>query len=110
MSASDAAPILTFSETDRSRLQTVVYHGHASACTCTRARESIAAFHCEVLFLPPYSPDLPPIEQAFSKIQALLRGLGAHPRDAAGGDPPGSGGHHSRRCGHLVRPRGLRPA
>jgi transposase len=29
----------------------------------------------EVRFLPPYSPDLNPIEKIFSKIKAILRGL-----------------------------------
>ena len=29
------------------------------------------------LFLPPYSPDLNPIEQAFSKLKAHLRRIGA---------------------------------
>ncbi|MBS3980988.1 MAG: transposase [Rhodobacteraceae bacterium] len=29
------------------------------------------------LFLPPYSPDLNPIEQAFSKLKAHLRLIGA---------------------------------
>jgi transposase len=35
-----------------------------------------------VLFLPPSSPDCTPIEQAFSKRKALLRGLGARTREA----------------------------
>jgi hypothetical protein len=30
-----------------------------------------------VLYLPAYSPDLNPIEQVFSKLEALLRGVGA---------------------------------
>jgi transposase len=30
-----------------------------------------------VLFLPPYSPDLNPIEMAFSKLKAHLRRIGA---------------------------------
>jgi transposase len=34
------------------------------------AVESVGA---SVLFLPPYSPDLNPIEMAFSKLKALLR-------------------------------------
>ena len=42
----------------------------------------LAARGCEVLFLPPYSPDFTPIEQAFSKLKALLRGLGARTREA----------------------------
>jgi transposase len=27
---------------------------------------------CELLYLPPYSPDLNPIEEAFAKLKALL--------------------------------------
>jgi transposase len=45
-------------------------------------RQAIAARQCELLFLPPYSPDYTPIEQAFSKLKARLRGLGARARDA----------------------------
>jgi transposase len=44
--------------------------------------EAVAARGCELLFLPAYSPDLTPIEQAFSKVKAILRGLGARPREA----------------------------
>lgn len=32
---------------------------------------------CWFLFLPPYSPVLNPIEMAFSKLKARLRGIGA---------------------------------
>jgi transposase len=35
--------------------------------------ELIAAAGAELRFLPPYSPDLNPIEQAFAKLKALLR-------------------------------------
>ncbi len=45
-------------------------------------RHAIEARGCALLFLPPYSPDFTPIEQAFSKIKAVLRGLGARARDA----------------------------
>ncbi len=38
-----------------------------------RVRELIEARGCELLFLPPYSPDFNPIEEAFSKLKALLR-------------------------------------
>ncbi len=37
------------------------------------ARELIEAAGAELRFLPPYSPDLNPIEMAFSKLKALLR-------------------------------------
>jgi transposase len=45
-------------------------------------RTAIAERQCELLFLPAYSPDFTPIEQAFSKIKAVLRGLGARTREA----------------------------
>jgi len=36
-------------------------------------REAIEARGAKLLYLPPYSPDLNPIEQAFAKLKALLR-------------------------------------
>lgn len=36
-------------------------------------REAIEARGAQLLYLPPYSPDLNPIEQVFSKLKALLR-------------------------------------
>lgn len=36
-------------------------------------RELIAAAGAELRYLPPYSPDLNPIEQSFAKLKALLR-------------------------------------
>jgi transposase len=47
-----------------------------------RIRQVIEARHCHLLFLPPYSPDCTPIEQAFSKIKAILRALGARTTEA----------------------------
>lgn len=44
-------------------------------------RAAIEARACELLFLPPYSPDCTPIEQAFSKIKATLRKLRARTRE-----------------------------
>ena len=37
------------------------------------AREVIEATGARMLFLPPYSPDFNPIENAFSKLKAILR-------------------------------------
>ena len=37
---------------------------------------------CELVYLPPYSPDLNPLEEAFAKIKALLRKAGARTREA----------------------------
>jgi transposase len=36
-------------------------------------REAIEAVGASLLFIPPYSPDLNPIEQAFAKLKAILR-------------------------------------
>ena len=38
-------------------------------------REAINAAGAELRFLPPYSPDLDPIEQAYSKFKGILRKL-----------------------------------
>jgi transposase len=37
---------------------------------------------CELVFLPPYSPEFNPIEQAFSKVKGMLRGAEARTREA----------------------------
>jgi transposase len=36
-------------------------------------RQQIEARGCQLLFLPPYSPDFSPIEEAFSKLKTYLR-------------------------------------
>jgi transposase len=48
----------------------------------TKVRQLIEARGCQVLFLPAYSPDLSPIEEAFSKIKAILPRIGARTREA----------------------------
>jgi len=40
-------------------------------------REAFEAADAELLYLPPYSPDLNPIEQAWSKLKAYLRQIAA---------------------------------
>ena len=47
-----------------------------------RIRELIEDRGAELVFLPCYSPDLNPIEQAFSKIKNILRKLGARTHEA----------------------------
>lgn len=47
-----------------------------------RVREMIEGAGVEVLYLPPYSPDFNPIEEAFAKIKNLLRKAGARVREA----------------------------
>jgi transposase len=47
-----------------------------------RIRELVTAAGCELVFLPAYSPDLSPIEEAFSKLKALVRAAAARGRAA----------------------------
>lgn len=47
-----------------------------------RVRAAIEARGCRLLFLPAYSPDFSPIEEAFSKLKAELRRQGARTREA----------------------------
>jgi transposase len=47
-----------------------------------RVREMIEGVGAEILYLPPYSPDLNPIEEAFSKIKGLMRDAEARSREA----------------------------
>ena len=47
-----------------------------------RIRELVTAAGCGLVFLPAYSPDLSPIEEAFSKIKALVKAAGARTRAA----------------------------
>lgn len=46
-----------------------------------KVRQAIQAKGCQLLFLPTYSPDLSPIEEAFSKLKAFLRWVGARTRE-----------------------------
>lgn len=45
------------------------------------ARAAVEAVGARLLFLPPYSPDLNPIENAFAKLKALLRKAAARTVD-----------------------------
>ena len=60
----------------------VVVLDNLSAHKAASIRDALEARGCELLFLPPYSPNFTPIEQAFSKLKAILRGLGARTREA----------------------------
>jgi transposase len=44
--------------------------------------KAIAAAGASILYLPPYSPDLNPIEQFFAKLKALLRNAAARSKEA----------------------------
>jgi transposase len=47
-----------------------------------RIRELIEERGCELVYLPSYSPDLNPIEEAFSKIKHILRKIAARTKEA----------------------------
>ncbi len=47
-----------------------------------KVRELVQARGADLLFLPSYSPDLNPIEEAFSKIKGIVRKVGARTREA----------------------------
>lgn len=61
--------------------QTVVMD-NSSTHLGARVRQAIEAQGCQLRYLPSYSPDLSPIEPAFSKLKSLLRRKGARTTEA----------------------------
>ncbi len=61
--------------------QVVVLDGLGAHRT-EKVRELIESTGADLVFLPSYSPDLNPIEEAFSKIKQLVRKAGARTRQA----------------------------
>ena len=59
----------------------VVILDNLAAHKSKRVLELIEGRGCQVLFLPAYSPDLSPIEEAFSKVKALLKKTAARARE-----------------------------
>ena len=60
----------------------VVVMDNLSAHKGERIRELLESAGCELLYLPPYSPDFSPIEEAFSKVKGLLRKAEVRSREA----------------------------
>jgi transposase len=60
----------------------VVVMDNLSAHKSERIGEIVRSAGCRVLYLPPYSPDLNPIEEAFSKLKGFLRKAEARSREA----------------------------
>lgn len=60
----------------------VVVLDNLSAHKGGRVKEIVEGTGCELVYLPPYSPDLNPIEQAFSKVKGLMRKAEARTREA----------------------------
>ena len=59
----------------------IVVMDNLSAHRPKRIRELIEQHGCELLYLPAYSPDLNPIEEAFAKIKNLLRNAAARSKE-----------------------------
>ena len=55
----------------------IVIMDNLSSHKVVGVREAIEARGATLLYLPPYSPDLNPIEKAFAKLKAMLRKLAA---------------------------------
>ena len=51
----------------------IVVMDNLAAHKCAGVREAIESVGCELWYLPPYSPDLNPIEKLWSKIKSHLR-------------------------------------
>jgi len=60
----------------------IVVIDNLSAHKVAGVRAAIEARGAILLYLPPYSPDLNPIEMAFAKLKALLRKAAARTRDS----------------------------
>ncbi len=61
---------------------TVIVVDNVGAHQPERIRRLVATAGCQLVFLPAYSPDLSPIEEAFSKIKALIKAAAARTRAA----------------------------
>ena len=60
----------------------VVVMDNLAAHKVAGVQDAIQAVGASVLYLPPYSPDLNPIEQLFAKLKAMLRSAAARSKDA----------------------------
>ncbi len=60
----------------------IVLMDNLAAHKSAKVENLIKARGCQVLFLPSYSPDFSPIEEAFSKLKTHLRRTGARTREA----------------------------
>jgi transposase len=65
----------------RDRPDVIVVMDNLAAHKAEAVREALGAASIAYRYLPAYSPDLNPIEQAWSKLKARLRADGARSRD-----------------------------
>lgn len=91
----------------------VVVMDNLSSHKRVSTRRLIEAAGAELLFLPPYSPDLNPIEMIFSKVKQLLRSLACRTRQALWQSmqtvldqvTPADAANCYRHCGYTLRMR-----
>ena len=69
-----------------------------------RVRELIEERGCELSYLPPYSPDLNPIEEALSKIKHPQEDRRPHQGVPDRGDGPSTGSRERPGCTGVLRP------
>jgi transposase len=77
--ATDAEAFATFAEQALAPTLSpgdAVVMDNLSSHKTERVRRAVEGAGARLLFLPPYSPDLNPIEKAWSKVKALLRAAG----------------------------------
>lgn len=90
----------------------VVVMDNLSSHKRARVREAIEAAGGRLLYLPPYSPDLNPIEQVFAKLKALVRKAGKRTVDelwqflgqALDAFSPEECRNYFRHCGYPATP------
>ena len=68
--------------TPRLRPGDIVVLDNLSSHKASVIRKAIRAVGAKLFYLPPYSPDLNPIEQVFAKLKTLLRKLNARTVEA----------------------------
>ncbi len=73
----------------------VVIMDNLSSHKRASARELIEVAGATLRFLPPYSPNLNPIEKVFSKLKAMLRKIGERTAMTSGTSSAGSSISHS---------------
>lgn len=89
----------------------IVIMDNLSAHKVVGVREAIESSDAGVLYLPPYSPDLNPIELAFSKVKQLMRAAGHRLVEELWQDTqrildavtPSDASNFLRHCGYAIR-------
>lgn len=87
----------------------VVVMDNLGSHTLARVRAAIEGAGCRLLYLPPYSPDLNPIELAFAKLKQLMRSAAHRTADALWHDvqrmldliTPQDAANFVRHCGYV---------